>query len=360
MRTQSPDRFTTFERMSRMFEHKDADRVPFIDSPWRATVERWVREGMPEGMDWREYFGVDITAGVGGDTSPRYEEKTIEETEEHRIFTTRWGATMKDFKHSATVPEFLDFTVTTPDKWREAKSRMTPTRDRVNWEDLRKNYKTWREKGYWVSAGLWFGFDVAHSWMVGTERFLEWMVLEPELCVDIFSTYLDASLTLAQMIWDEGYRFDAINWPDDMGYKHKQFFSLGMYRELLKPFHKRAVDWAHAKGIKACLHSCGDVNPLIPELIEIGIDSLNPIEVKAGMDPVGIKRQFGDKLVLHGGINALHMGDRELIRSDIESVVPEMKKNGGYVFSTDHSIPSDVGLQDFKEIVALLKKVGSY
>ena len=133
-----------------------------------------------------------------------------------------------------------------------------------------------------------------------------------------------------------------------------------MYRALVKPFHKRAIEWAHAKGITASLHSCGDVNPFVPELLEIGLDALNPIEVKAGMDPVQLKRTYGDRLVLHGGINAVLWDRPEAVKAEIERLVPIMKTGGGYIFSSDHSVPSSVSLEDFRQIIALAKSVGSY
>ncbi|MCZ7545848.1 MAG: hypothetical protein M5R40_21040 [Anaerolineae bacterium] len=101
--------------------------------------------------------------------------------------------------------------------------------------------------------------------------------------------------------------------------------------------HKRAIDWAHAKGIKARLHSCGDVNPFLPELIEIGLDGLNPLEVKAGMDPIHVKRTYGDQLLLHGGINAVLWDDRDAIAAEMRQVIPVVKENGGYIFASDHS-----------------------
>jgi uroporphyrinogen decarboxylase len=145
-----------------------------------------------------------------------------------------------------------------------------------------------------------------------------------------------------------------------MGYKNTQFFSLNMYRELLKPCQKRAIAWAHAKGIKAHLHSCGNIMPFVPELVEIGIDALNPVEIKAGMDVLKLKREFGDKIVLHGGINAVLWDKKEEIIAEIDRTVPVLKENGGYIFSSDHSIPNSVSLENFQAIVAEVKKVGSY
>jgi len=343
-----------------MFQHREADRVPIYDSPWSSTIERWQAEGMPKGVDYRDYFDIDKVAQINVDNSPRYEIKVMEETEEYIIHTTSWGVTLKEWKHMDSTPEFLDFTVTDPAKWKEAKTRMTPTENRIPWDYLKKNYKKWRQEGQWIEAGFWFGFDVTHSWFVGTETLLIALLEEPEWCVDMFNTFLDMDIELFDMIWDEGYTFDCIRWPDDMGYKHYQFFSVKTYRELLKPVHKRAVEWAHKKGIKVHLHSCGDINPFIPELIEIGIDALNPLEVKAGMNPVELKKKYGKELVLHGGINAVLWDDMDAICEEMKKTLPVMRESGGYIFASDHSIPSSVSLDNFREIIALAKSLGSY
>jgi uroporphyrinogen decarboxylase len=168
------------------------------------------------------------------------------------------------------------------------------------------------------------------------------------------------NVALLEMVWDAGYTFDSIIWYDDMGYKHNQFFSLRTYRELLKPVHKRAVDWAHSKGAKAHLHSCGDIRPFVPELAEIGVDALNPLEVKAGMDPIELKRMYGDRLALHGGINAVLYNDMPALEAEMRRVIPVVKENGGYIFSSDHSVPSSVSLSDFRRIVGLAKELGCY
>lgn len=351
---------TTHERFTRMFEHREADRVPIIDSPWHGTILRWRREGMPEGADWREFFGVDKVASVGVDISPRYECRVIEDTEAYSIFTSPWGVTMKQFKQADSTPEFIDYTVVNPDRWEEAKRRMTVDRSRVDWANLEQNYPRWKAEGQWIQAGFWFGFDVAHSWMAGTETLLIAMAEQPEWVRDVFGHYLDMCIAHFDMVWDAGYRFDSIFWPDDMGYKNTPFFSTRMYRELVKPAHRRAAQWAHAKGIRAHLHSCGNIMPLLPDILDAGIDALNPIERKAGMDVLALKREYGGRLVLHGGVNAVLWDDRDSIIAEIESLVPALKENGGYIFSSDHSIPNSVSLDNFRAIVACVKRAGKY
>ena len=353
------DELTTHERIRRMYEHRPADRVPLYESAWRATEERWRREGMGD-ADYVDYFRLDRIVDFPVDNSPRFPTKVLEETEDQIVYTNAWGATIMDWKHQTSVPSLIDVAVKTPDDWLKAKERMTPSDDRIPWEYLKENWRRWREQGAWVDGICWFGFDVTHAWFIGTERELLALAENPEWCVDMWRTQQDLNLALLDRVWDAGYHFDQLRWYDDMGYKQKQFFSLRMYRELLKPFHQKAIDWAHAKGIPAYLHSCGDIRPFIPELVTMGLDGLNPLEVKAGVDPLAVKREFGDRLLLHGGFNALLWNYVEEMEAAVRRDLPILMKGGGYIFATDHSTPSNVSLQDFQRIVQVVKDVGRY
>ena len=351
---------TSKERINRMFEHREADRVPITDAPWAGTLARWRNEGMPSGTDWRDFLQVDKIQMISVDISPRYEKKIIEETADYVISTTEWGVTLKNFKVPDSTPEFLDYKVNTPEKWEEAKAQMTVSRDRINWERLKNNFPLWQSEGRWTEALFWFGFDVLHSWMAGTETVLISMLENPEWFSDMVNTYLDCAIAHYDMIWDEGYHFDCLFWYDDMGYKNRTFFSEELYKELLRPAHKRAIDWAHNHGIKTHLHSCGNIMTFVPHLVELGLDALNPIEIKAGMDVRALKKNYGDKLVLHGGTDALLLDKREKVIPYIEEMVPVLKEKGGYIFSSDHSIPNTVSLENFRAIVEAVKKFGSY
>ena len=348
---------SSYERIKRTFEHKETDRVPILDSPWNGTIQRWQNEGMPRGTDWRDFFGADKAEQINVDITPRYEIKVLEETDRYKIETTPWGVVLKNFKELDSTPEFIDFTVTTPEAWEEAKARMQPSKDRINWDVLKKNFEKWRSDERWIEAGFWFGFDVTHSWMVGTETLLMAMIEEPDWVTDMIDTYLNMCISLFDMVWDAGYHFDGITWPDDMGYKGTAFFSVETYRNMFKPFHTKAVQWAHNKGIYTRLHSCGDIMKLLPDVVETGIDALNPIEIKAGMDIQKIKDDYGKKIVLHGGTNAVLWNQQEEILLELDRVLPILMKDGGYIFASDHSIPNSV---DTETMHAIIKKVKDY
>lgn len=102
------------------------------------------------------------------------------------------------------------------------------------------------------------------------------------------------------------------------------------------------------------------INRILEHRVEMGLDWLNPLEVKAGVDPLAVKREFGDKLALHGGFDALFWKDCEKMAENIKQNLPVLKENGGYVFATDHSTPDEVSLHDFQRIMELVKEVGGY
>jgi uroporphyrinogen decarboxylase len=350
---------TMHERMTRIYEHREADRAPIIDLPWPSTLARWWQEGLPTDVEWHDYVGADHIRMILVDNSPRYPVQVLEQTDTYQIHTNEWGATKKDWIPTSSTPEYLDFTVKDPDSWAKAKERMTPDPDRIDWDLLKREYRGWREQGDWISAAFWFGFEVTYSHMVGVPLFYA-MAEQPEWVIDMVSTMVDLSIALFDMVWEAGYHFDQVNWWNDMGFKGKQFMSVQMYRDLFKPADRKAAEWAHSKELKVYYHSCGNVNPFVPELIDAGVDMLNPLEVKAGMDPLALKAQYGETLAFHGGLNALLYDPPELMWAEMERVIPVMKENGGYVIGTDHSIPDNVSLDQYCQFMERAKELGRY
>ena len=352
---------TERERILRTYKHQEVDRIPMVDSAWRGTQKRWHSEGLPAGVHWETHFGFDRWMKLQPSNSPRFEVKVLEKTDRYTIQTTEWGLTRKVFNELDSTPEVLDFYYSDSEKWEEAKKAMLVYHDdRIPWKWLRENHARLRAEGRFLQLVVWFGFDVAHSHMIGTENVLIGMYEEPEWIKDVIDTYLKTSLDLCQRILDAGYEFDGILWYDDMGYKGSPFFSPAAYREIVKPFHKKAVDWAHERGMVAELHSCGFIEPLLPDILETGVDMLNPLEVKAGMDPNRLKSLYGEKLAFHGGINAQLWDNIELVKAEMERIIPVMKEGGGYMFASDHSIPNSVSFENMTQIAALAHKLGKY
>lgn len=353
-----PDALTSHERMLRVYAHEPPDRVPLRDAPWGTTIARWRREGLPAHVGVGELFGFEKVAGFGVDNSPRYPTRVVDDTPSYTTSTTPWGTTLRNWKHTTSTPEFIDFKIVDRESWADARERMTASEDRVDWASLERHHAGWRASGCWIEAGGWFSYDAFASWIVGTERMLIAMVEDPDWCRDMFEHATDVNLKLLSMAWDRGYHFDCLSFADDLGHRNGLFFSPGTYRSVVKPIHRRICDWAHDRGAKVMLHSCGNVTALLPDLIDAGIDGLNPLEQKAGMDVLAIKREFGDRLVLQGGIDVRAMSQADKIEEEIRTKVTAAKESGGYVYHSDHSVPDDVSFSDYCRVIALVKHYG--
>ena len=135
-----------------------------------------------------------------------------------------------------------------------------------------------------------------------------------------------------------------------------------MYRELLFPAHRRIFEWAHARELPVIFHSDGFVEPLLLQLVEAGIDCLQPLEVKAGMDLLRVKQRFGDRIALIGGMDArtLETNDAAVVRAELESKLPGAMAGGGYVLQVDHSVSNRVDYKTYKFFVETGLGIGNY
>ena len=116
------------------------------------------------------------------------------------------------------------------------------------------------------------------------------------------------------------------------------------------------------EGMPILLHSCGCMEELIPDLIEIGLECLQPLEVKAKMDLIELKRKYGDSLTFMGGIDVRAMADPDpqVIEKEISTKIPIAKEGGGYIYHSDHSVSNNVSFQQYCRVIDLVHKYGTY
>jgi len=169
-------------------------------------------------------------------------------------------------------------------------------------------------------------------------------------------------MKLQKILFEQEGLPDAIFYYEDMGFKEKPFMSPAFYRKFIYPSHKRAFDYTHSLGLKVIVHSCGFVEPLLPHMIEAGMDCLQVIEVKAGMDLLRIYKNHGDKIVLMGGIDvrALYSNDKAIIDAELEAKIPTVKQGYGYIAHSDHSIPKTVDYETFRYYIDKVLELGTY
>jgi uroporphyrinogen decarboxylase len=176
------------------------------------------------------------------------------------------------------------------------------------------------------------------------------------------SVLTDLLVSLQEILFAAEGRPDGIWYYEDLGFKGKPFMSPAMYAELLLPGHVRTFDFAHAHGLPVIMHSCGYMYPLLPALVGAGLDCLQVIEVKAGMDLLQIHREFGQKLALMGGMDArvLISNDLAAVDRELEAKLPAVKEGFGYCLHSDHSIPADVAYETYRHFLDRGRALGTY
>lgn len=351
---------TSRERILRVLHHQEPDRVPIQDVPWEYTIRRWKTEGMPADADPTSYFGYEF-GSLGPDISLQLPEETIEETETQRLYRDNKGAVTRVFKDHESVPETVDFTISSAKAWEEHKHRWEWNDDRVSWDAALQTNQAWRAEGRYVQYFAHIGYDWVQR-MVGAETVLVGMLQEPEWIEDMFRTLMDLVLRGAEEMIARGFEFDGVYVADDLGYKHCTFFSPELFHRFEMPHMKRMCDYFNERNLPVILHSCGNVTQFVPLLIEAGFSGLQPLEVKAGMDLLALKQQFGDRFTFMGGIDVRAMADPDpaVIEHEIATKLPVAKAGGGYIYHSDHSVPSNVSFQQYQHVMQLVRKYGTY
>jgi hypothetical protein len=152
----------------------------------------------------------------------------------------------------------------------------------------------------------------------------------------------------------------------DFGVQNGPFLSLHMYRDLFKPFHKALNDWVHRNtSWKSFFHSCGSMRALLPDFIEAGFEVFNPVQCSAaGMDPAGLKRDFGDHLTFWGGgvdtQRTLPFGTPEEVRKEVRERIKAFAPRGGFVFNPSHNVQPRVPIENVLAMYETLREFGGY
>jgi uroporphyrinogen decarboxylase len=175
-------------------------------------------------------------------------------------------------------------------------------------------------------------------------------------------TYAQLTVNLLETLFEQEGKPDGVWFYEDMGFKERPFMSPDMYRELIQPAHKLTFDFCHSMGLPVIVHSCGYIDPLIPGMVEAGMDALQVMEVKAGMDSRKVKKEFGDKIALIGGmdVRCLTHNDRDWIDRELDERLPILMENSGYVLHSDHSLPTDVEYETYRYFVDKGLEMGTY
>lgn len=353
------------ERVARQLKRQPVDRISVYEHFWGDTRDEWEKQGkIKPDTDFSDLFDFDfeLASAFNMHADLDFEPVVLEETDETILTLDANGATLRRHKLHAATPEHIDFSVKDHKSWNELiKPKLKFDKRRVNYEKYREMKKKAADANRFFCLSGTNVFELMHP-VCGHEYMLMGMVLEPEWIVDMVTTYSRLIVELQQELFSkEGYP-DGIWFYEDMGFKQRPFMSPAMYHELIKPGHKYTIDYAKSINKPVIMHSCGFVEPLIPGMMEAGIDCLQVIEVKAGMDLVKIYKDFGENLSLMGGIDVrtLYSNDLDIIDKELESKIPIVKGHNGFILHSDHSIPNTVNYESYKHFVEYGLELGTY
>lgn len=353
-------KMTSRERVLKALKHEEADRVPIHDVPWSAAVTRWRKEGLPPEIPVNEYFEFEFV-DVGFDSTPRFPVKIIEKNQDYILEQTATGGINRNYRDHSTTPEVVDRPIKKKEDWAPIKKRLYPDYTRVDWVTLSNTISKAESEGKFTTIGSAYGYDGLQSY-IKSDSLLMAMAEDPDWVKDMVMTGARLFIDMAKMIFDKGIKVDACFMYNDMGYRNALLFSPETYRKTHKEADEMVISFFHERNMPVILHSCGRVKEMIPELISIGLDCLQPLEVKAGMDLVELKKEFGNELSFMGGIDVRVMasGDRNLIEDEVGKKISFAKKNGGYIYHSDHSVPKNVSFESYKFVIECVKKYGKY
>jgi len=365
------------DRMRKTLSHQEPDRVPVSDFFWGGFIARWRKDlDLPDDANPYYYYDLDWIVTVPNMDPFIQPFETLKENNEEVILKTGFGAILRK-KFSDPMPEFVSFETDTLEKL-EALEFDDPY-DKRRYFQAGDNQIAGVGDGFernsppWVETvrSLWPDFPVFGSIiecneclirLVGPQNNMLWIGMHPERmgkAIDrIGQFYLECAK--AQITAAGDFLDGFVIWGD-VAYRKDMFFSPDYWRRYFKPWVKAIVDYAHEKGLMVIYHGCGNINKILDDYIEIGIDALNPLEAKADLDSVQLRRKYGQRLGICGNSNIKiwEAGDRELIQKEILRKL-NAAKGGGYVFQSDHSVSSNVSGHTYDYIVNLVRQFGQY
>ncbi|MBO3755268.1 MAG: hypothetical protein FGF53_10415 [Candidatus Brockarchaeota archaeon] len=354
------------ERVLKTLNHEEADRVPFIDFSWDETLERWYSEGLPRGVSLNDYFGFDIYL-IGPDVSPKYDTVVLEENDKFRTYVDSWGVKVKAWIGRSGTPHPAGSpSVSTIEDFKERLEPLLDPELPIRVSSSRYPFKGELEKGierlkerYAVFCSIIGPFEITrHILGESVDKVLIAIHRDPGLVKYIFRHLGKYFSKIVETYLELGV--DGLWVWEDIAYSKGPFFSPRVYEELVKPVHIQMTSSYRTRKMPTIIHTDGNVNLLIPKLIEAGFTAIQPLEVKAGMDVVELKEKYGETLSFIGNLDARKIADPKEIEAEISRKLPVVKMNGGYVACSDHSIPPNVSLNAFQEYMRLIRKYGSY
>lgn len=366
---------TARDVITALLSHRELpERMGLAESFWPHILDNaWGEQGMASDTDLVRHFDLDIACVHWCDLpGPRPDLiATLSEDDECIVSRDAWGAITKGWKHRAGTPEHIGFTLSSSAAWfndfRDAFLAQDPLQfldlnQSSGSEAITRNLQQQRAEGRFATMSFMFVFEWLRK-VMGDLFMLESLLLEPDLIHDFNRAITDRFLTIYDHIFRTVGLPDGIHFYDDLAYTAAPFASPDCHRELVLPYHREIVGFFKDHGLPVIMHTCGDFRPHLPAIVESGVDCIQALEAKTGMDVVELAHEWKDHLCFFGNldIRAFESGDRTRIDAEIDSKIGGMRRaRAPYIIASDHSIPPSVTLDDYRYALARMRAQGTY
>jgi uroporphyrinogen decarboxylase len=363
------------ERVECTLAHQEPDRIPICDAFWVDTLARWRTEGLPETVAPEEYFDFDIRI-MGLDASPGFEPELMRDDGDMVTLRDRFGYVVRKSKFKSRTMKFLSHPVNDRSTWGRVKERFVltpgePARIDVTafpfrldpgptWDVARQRHEALRDTQKYILASA-YGPHEAILRLRGFEATPYELCDDPELIGDMATTYTDFLVRVIERCLAEGVAFDGFFMIEDLAGVNGMLFSPDQWRDLFKPSVKRIGAFLREHGLTFWMHSCGNSEVIFDDLIECGVQVINPLEAKSGLDVRTLKQQYGDRLTFFGNIDVIAMaGASEDLEEEIRTKITAARQNGGYIYHSDHSVPPEVSFERYRQVMRLVRQYGTF
>jgi len=386
---------TPRERIRAVVHFRKPDVLPWMETYSPATILEWFKEGLPvdattviedtnwlglltpstalAGFDLHHHFGSVAVEGfwlpIDTGAIPKYKSKVLNENGKYFDCINPSGQVLRkpvSTKYALyNMPMFLDFPVKDRQSWERYKERLNPN-------DPRRYPKDWERDGYieaferyqdgYTSLVL-SGFYGFGGQLMGIVNFMLAFHRNPELIRDMAEYWEYFTIESARdAVETLKGRIDIVLWWEDFAERHGPNISPKLYREYLLPHYKKVTGFLNKNSIdRILMDSDGNTNAILDTAIEAGITGHWPLEVNSGMDAVQLRKKYGTRLFLAGNLDKGKIAQGgDVMRREVDSKVPILKEEGGYIPGLDHDVPVEVTLKNFKEYAEYISRLLPY
>ncbi len=365
------------ERMNRTLRHREADRVPISDFYWGSFLERWRRElGLPGDTDIYTYYDLDWIVTIPNMDPHIRSFQILRQNQEEVVVRTGFEAVIRK-KFADPMPEFLSFDTDSLEKlsafafddpWDERRYLRRGDNQLGGVGDgFARDLPAWIDevKRLHPDFPVYGSVGEAHEMLwriIGSANVLLWIALYPQELARFIDRLHEFNLGITEaQIKAAGGLLDGMVIWGDVAYTRDMLFSPEFWRRHFKPGVRAMVELCHRHGLPVIYHGCGNVAKIFEDFIEIGVDAYNPLEAKAGLDVVELRRRYGHRIGFCGNMDVrawAQAGQEELRRIVLTKL--NAAKGGGFIFQSDHSVPSNVSGENYDFVVRLVRDKGRY